>query len=239
VANEEVVRRALLGSSRRILDLAAGTGRTAEAALPLISKSGRIVCLEPSAAMRAEGERRLDDSRITWTAEYPQGTGVFDRILCGAAIWQLLPLNDTFRKLAALLAPGGALCFNIPSLYLGEADEAGGGRDPLLLELPSLLSRSPIAAAPPPEPFPSAEQLEKLLEEAGLKPEHWSFRVRVTQEAYRDWLKIPVLTNNLLVGIDPDERARAIDLAFTRVDPHSWRWEHWAGWTAWKSKPSL
>jgi hypothetical protein len=77
--------------------------------------------------------------------------------------------------------------------------------------------------------------LERLLEEAGLRAERWSFRIRLTQEAYSDWLKIPVLTNNLLGGIDPDERARAIDAAFTRIDPRSWRWERWSGWTAWKS----
>jgi hypothetical protein len=56
--------------------------------------------------------------------------------------------------------------------------------------------------------------------------------VRFTHAAYRDWLKLPVLTEWMLGDVDADERARQIDEAFSRVDPASWRWERWTGWTA-------
>ena len=230
-ANAELVREADLKPGQRVLDLGAGTGRTAEAALPFLGPRDTIVCVERSAPMRSAGERRLRDARVRWLSECPGETSAFDRILCGAAIWQMTPLDRTFRWLAGLLAPDGALTFNIPSLYLGEADEPGGGRDPLLLELPALLSRDhqvPGAWIPSHD----ADGVEALLSDAGLRPRRWTFRVRFTQDAFRDWLKLPVLTDWMMDGADVDERARHIDEAFARVDARSWRWERWTGWTA-------
>jgi hypothetical protein len=46
-------------------------------------------------------------------------------------------------------------------------------------------------------------------------------------------MKLPVLTDSLMAGVAPDDRARRLDAAFREVDPASWRWERWAGWTAW------
>jgi hypothetical protein len=67
-------------------------------------------------------------------------------------------------------------------------------------------------------------------------PERWTVRSRLTYAAYRDWLKIPVNTDAMLAGIDPDKRAALVDDAFRLVDRSSWRWERWAGWTVWKRK---
>jgi hypothetical protein len=72
-----------------------------------------------------------------------------------------------------------------------------------------------------------------MLHAAGFHAERWSVSQRLTQEAYRDWLKIPVTTDALLGDLDAGERARRIDAAFQRVDPHAWRRERWTGWTAW------
>jgi len=232
-ANEALVAHAALGPGQRVLDVGAGTGGTAELALPYLGSEGRIVCLEPAHAMRARGKRRLRDPRVTWGAGWPEPPSRFDRILCGAAIWQLLPLGETFPRLRDMLAAGGALCFSIPALYLGEPDEPGGGRDPLLLELPALLAEGRGSTAPPGEPLPDAAGIEALLCSAGFRAVGWSFRLQLTQAEYRDWLKIPVLTDHLLGDLDPEARAELIDRAFERVDRGSWRWERWRGWTAW------
>jgi hypothetical protein len=155
-------------------------------------------------------------------------------VLIGAAIWQMTPLQDTFLRAAGLIEAGGALCFNIPSLYLGLPDQPGGGSDPLLLNLPHQAARGESSAALPCEPVPSLRKIETALRSAGFRPERWSFRLRLTQSAYRDWLKIPVTTDCLLAGLDARQRARRLDEAFRQTDPTSWRWEQWTGWTAWK-----
>jgi hypothetical protein len=233
-ANAALVRNAALEPDHHILDAGAGTGRTAEAALPSLGARGRILCFEPSPAMRAAGRARIRDPRIRWVTTWPSPPRTFHRVLIGAAIWQMTPLQDTFLLAAELIQDGGALCFNIPSLYLGVPDQPGGGSDPLLLHLPHQAARGESAAALPCEPLPGPRKIEAALRAAGFRPERWSFRLRLTQSAYRDWLKIPVTTNYLLAGLNPRQRARRLDEAFRQSDPTSWRWEHWTGWTAWK-----
>src|SRR5579872_3143472 len=184
-------------------------------------------------------ERRVIDGRVRWSAILPEGTELFDRILCGAAIWQLNPLPETFGILASLLRPSAALCFNIPALYLMEPDEPGGGSDPLLLSLPALLASADGASIRQSiqchEPSTlSHRSIATWLNAAGLRAQCWSFRVRLTQDAYADWLKIPVLTDQVLGGLTPKVRAERIDEALRSVDRSSWRWERWQGWTAWK-----
>jgi SAM-dependent methyltransferase len=232
-ANTALVARAALGPGQCVLDVAAGLGGTAEAALPWLHRQGTLLCVEPAGAMRALGEARLCDRRVAWTARLPEPPARFDRVLCGAAIWQLVPLATTVMRLATLLAPGGALCFNVPSLYLGEPDAPGGGRDPYLLELPALLAGGATTDGAPAERVPDAAGFDAILEEAGLRPERTTARFRLGQAAYRDWLKIPLMTNRLLPDLDPDARARRIDEAYARVEAASWRWEAWTTWTAW------
>jgi ubiquinone/menaquinone biosynthesis C-methylase UbiE len=240
-ANTALTQHASLKPGQRVLDFAAGSGRTAEAALPYIGSQGSILCVEPAAAMREMGRQRLADPRIHWTAELPTGPS-FDRILCGAALWQLDSWEERFGEFVDLLSPGGALCFNIPALYLGQADDPGGGDDPWLVALPAALaaphqdeasisgeSKSPIE-------IPRIDQIESELKAAGLRPAHYSFRIRLTQAAYRDWLKIPVLTNRLLPGLEPQERIRQVNKAYGQVPQDSWRWERWLGWAAWKGQ---
>jgi hypothetical protein len=182
--------------------------------------------------MRDAGRRRLPQP--LWLAGWPPSGERFDRVLCGAAIWQMMPLGETFAHVAALLKPGGGFAFNLPSLYLGEADEPGGGSDPRLLELAARLAGGLIPAAAAVEALPGADAIERLLREAGLAPVRWCARSRLTQAALRDWLKIPVLTDALLDGMAADRRAALVDAAYARCDPAAWRWEAWTGWTAWR-----
>jgi ubiquinone/menaquinone biosynthesis C-methylase UbiE len=235
-ANAELIEHAQLAPDMGVLDLAAGTGRTAEAALELLGDHGKMLCVEPHAGRRTEGMRRVADRRVEWSAVLPHATESFERILCGAAIWQL-PLPETFGVLARLLRPGGALTFNIPALYLMEPDEPGGGSDPLLLSLPELLFETRDCA-----PVPAQSQaplsstcIDSWLHAAGFRAQSWSFRLRLTQDSYADWLKIPVLTDGMLGGLTPKARAQRIDAALESADRSSWKWERWRGWTAWKA----
>lgn len=228
-ANRALIAAAALRPGQRVLDMAAGTGGTAEAAL---AHGVELTCVEPANAMRQVGGGRVPQAR--WIAAWPEEGKVFDRVLCGAAIWQMLPAGQTFTRVAAVLRAGGALVFNIPSLYLGEADPPGEGRDPYLLELAGKLSggRAPQAVAA--ERVPPADEIDALLGAAGFDGARWCFRIRFTQPALRDWMKIPPLTDALLDGLSADERAARVDDAYAQCDPESWRWETWSGWTAWK-----
>ena len=235
IANAELVAHAALGEGMRVLDLAAGLGGTARAALDRIGASGRVVCFEPAAAMRETGRCLLEDRRVKWTGAWPRGAARFDRVLCGAAFWQFQMPETTLARIHRLLKPGGAFCFNIPSLYLGEPDEPGGGTDPMLYALPAAIAKGIPVRDAPASHRPDAAAIASMLAAAGFHPEEWRFRLRLTLDAYRDWLKIPPLTDHLFAGKCAAWRSRRIDSAYRALDPDSWRWERWCGWTAWKS----
>jgi SAM-dependent methyltransferase len=244
-ANDVLVREAAVGRGLRVLDFGAGSGRTASAALARLGRDGTVLCVEPAAAMRAAGRRRLRDPRVTWRHDLPDASDQlqpFDRVLAGAVIWQVDSLDDCIRRLAALIRPGGALAFDVPALYLGEPDEPGGGRDPLLLDLMASLASAPGAGRrASSDPPPAAawrhgrEDVERALARAGLRYRAWQFRHRLTQTAYARWLSIPVVTDGLFGDVDAAERARRVERALAAVDVDSFKWERWRGWTAWKS----
>jgi SAM-dependent methyltransferase len=231
-ANEALVAHAALAGDLRVLDVGAGTGRTTEAALGLLGARARVTCFEPAGVMRECGAQRVQDARVTWTENLPDE--VFDRVLCGAAIWQFDPFAAELARLATCVAAGGALSFTIPALYVGEGDEPGGGEDPLLVALYARLPHG--GAAQSFAPLPDADGVDALLANAGLRSERWSFTRRMTQPELRDWLAIPPLTDRLLGGLDADERLGILDEAYAHVDARSWRWERWHGWTAWRPR---
>jgi SAM-dependent methyltransferase len=241
-ANDVLVREAAIVPGMRVLDFGAGTGRTASAALRRLGPDGTVVCVEPAAAMRALGSRRLRDSRVTWRADLPDASRgeTFDRVLAGAVIWQLASLDEWIPQLTSLLDRGGALVFDVPALYLGEPDEPGGGSDPLLLDL---MTRLLSDNAPRESSGPSravawrhrSEDVDAALCRAGLRYRTWEFRHRLTQAAYARWLSIPVTTEGVFAGVDAAERDRRIECALAAVDVRSYKWERWRGWTAWKS----
>jgi SAM-dependent methyltransferase len=248
-ANDVLVREAAIVPGLRVLDFGAGSGRTASAVLPRLGHNGTVVCVEPAAAMRAVGSRRLRDSRVAWRADLPDASThreTFDRVLAGAVIWQLDSLEDWIPRLTSLLRAGGALVFDVPAVYLGEPDEPGGGDDPLLLDL---MARLVSENAPYSEHAPRrgsfgppasgwrhrTEDIEAALCRAGLRSRAWEFRYRLTQTEYAHWLSIPVTTAQLFAGVDAAERDRRIERALAMVDRHSFKWERWRGWTAWMS----
>jgi SAM-dependent methyltransferase len=234
VVNAALARRAALAGARAVLDVGAGIGGTTAAALDHLAAEARVCCVEPSAAMRGRGRRRVTDPRVRWTHRLPAPPATFDRVLCGASVWLLGTLDDVLPRLATLVAPGGALVFDVPAAYAGAPDRAA---DPLTA-IPAWLVRRGYAhrrgATPEPRTVPDAHAVDAILAATGLRGERWWTRVRFTQAAYRDWLKIPVVSDGMLAGRAPAARARVLDAAFAAVDPDAWRWERWVGWTAWK-----
>jgi len=231
VASAALVAQAAVLPHHRVLDVAAGIGGTAEAVLARLGSNGRVVCVEPAAAIRERGAARITDPRITWAGDLPDSR--FDRVIIGAAIWQMTPLAESLARFAARLAPGGALVFDCPAAYLGEPDGPGGGADPYLAALGGLLAVGRTLAAAEPQTLPNADGLTAMLRAVGLRVERWEHRRRMTQTEYRDWLKIPPISDRLLADLEPDRRVEQINAAFARVDVASWRWERWLGFRAW------
>lgn len=227
-ANQALASFAELDEAKNVLDFAAGLGHTAEAVLEKAPADTRVSCIEPAAAMRDAGQRRLKHARVRWAAELPE-TGSFDRIVCGAAIWLIDDWGGTLERLRALGSERALLCFTIPSLYLGVADRAGGGDDPLLTALWSELARGRAPVSELSRPPPSERELVTLLHAHGFLPVIERLEYRLTQRELRDWTKIPSVTDALFPDLDAEARDRQIDAAFARIDPSSYRFE---GWTA-------
>jgi hypothetical protein len=232
LASRELVSRAALDDCRTVVDLAAGTGRTAEAIVTELGPDATLWCVEPAAAMRSVGQTRVSDARVRWVADLDRVPTGCDRVVCSAALWAMTPVLATLKAVRHKLHRGGLFLFNVPALYLGEPDEPGDGPDPHLLELPAMLytGRAPTSDAP--VFSATASDIERWLEAASYRSERWSFRYRFTQSALRDWMKIPVLTNALLGELDADARAARIDAVSSTLDPSSFRWERWICWRA-------
>ena len=104
-----------VGAGLLALDVGAGSGRDAAW---LANLGFDVVAVEPSAGMRTMGRRLHDDAGIRWVDDRLPALDVthalglsFDVVLL-SAVWQHVNPRDrqrSFRKLAALLRPGGLL----------------------------------------------------------------------------------------------------------------------------------
>jgi ubiquinone/menaquinone biosynthesis C-methylase UbiE len=96
-----------------LLDVGAGTGRTARALLPICPFKGRIICLEPSAKMLSIG-RQLTDAGATewiraWAVPLPFAEETFD-VVVSLEILEFTPSpRGTLAGMVRVLRPGGWL----------------------------------------------------------------------------------------------------------------------------------
>jgi len=225
-ANRHLLDEAEISEASRVLDVGAGTGRTAEAILERWPRA-EVACFEPARAMRTCAERRLR-GRVR-LLDHLEGS--WDVVVCAAALWQWTPIEEAIATLAERLVPGGALVFDIPSAYLGEPDAPGDGADPSLTELlVRLAARWGGRTCTPWEPLGRTRIEAALARRFTFRS--WSWRRKLRQVELADWLAIPVLTDALAPDVDPDERARIIGEEARGLDPSSYRWEGWSGWTA-------
>ncbi|MFE7262466.1 class I SAM-dependent methyltransferase [Streptomyces sp. NPDC057592] len=102
----------------RILDIGAGTGRDAAA---LAALGHDVVAVEPTAELRAHGQRIHAGSAIDWADDLlpelalRQHPGLFDAIFA-TAVWMHLDAGErgqAMARIAALLVPGGRFFVNL------------------------------------------------------------------------------------------------------------------------------
>jgi SAM-dependent methyltransferase len=96
-----------LGPLRLVLDLAAGTGKLTR---ELVRHAGRVIAVEPSAAMLAVLRERLPEVEArAGTAEViPVADGAVDAVFVGEAFHWFRTAQAT-REIARVLVPGGGL----------------------------------------------------------------------------------------------------------------------------------
>lgn len=102
----------------RILDVGAGTGRDAAA---LAARGYRVVAAEPTAELRAHGQRIHGDRAVDWVDDaFPdlplhRHPGRFDAVFA-TAVWMHLDADERRRAMArivSLLVPGGRFFVNL------------------------------------------------------------------------------------------------------------------------------
>ncbi|MEU3772035.1 class I SAM-dependent methyltransferase [Streptomyces sp. NPDC032472] len=102
----------------RVLDVGAGTGRDAAA---LAARGHRVVAVEPTAQLRAHGQRIHAGSGIDWVdgalpdVVLGRHTGTFDAVFA-TAVWMHLDPEERGRamgRIAALLNPGARFFVNL------------------------------------------------------------------------------------------------------------------------------
>jgi SAM-dependent methyltransferase len=222
--NERLVALARLGSARRVLDLACGTGATARAALAVLPAGGEVVGVDASAAMVEVAQAVVADRRARFLVAPAAGVervveGPFDRVLSNAAFGQFPDLRPVVAAVARLLAPGGLFVFNLPGEQLagGGGGEGGGGPHPFQVALARAVGRGRRTTAPAPieEPF-----LVELLAEAGLDlvgRERFVYRGR--QGELVELMEIPAMIARAAPDATPAGRAAAVAAAKKEIDP--------------------
>jgi ubiquinone/menaquinone biosynthesis C-methylase UbiE len=113
-----LVRLARIGEGQRVLDVATGTGASAEAALHSVGPSGHVTAVDKSSAMVREAQKRLGkfpnvtvELQDAEALQYPEGA--FDAVLC---CMSLHVFTDRHRPMLAMhraLREGGWLAVSV------------------------------------------------------------------------------------------------------------------------------
>jgi demethylmenaquinone methyltransferase/2-methoxy-6-polyprenyl-1,4-benzoquinol methylase len=105
------LKRCGLRRGMTVLDVAAGTGLTARAAVGLTGDARNVVALDPSREMLRRARRTAGLSLVQATGErLPCRTGEFDFLSMGYALRHLSDLHLAFSEFLRVLKPAGTLC---------------------------------------------------------------------------------------------------------------------------------
>lgn len=203
-SNRRLAELAQLRRGMRVLDLGAGTGLTARAALEQVETGLSLHLLDRSAASIAEARSHLGSQAATYhVADASAAAEVvgqkLDRVLCNLALWYFTEPERVLRTLRSAMKPTGRLCFTL----LGSYFNTGGGVVSPHWALVKLLHQRGDLARPLPEieRLPNQRSIEGTLHNCGFKPFHYEVQEIVSTAAQTepgadlyDWLRLfPVL----------------------------------------------
>lgn len=191
-AVDHIVHALGIGPDRRVLDLAAGTGKLTRA---LVATGAAVVASEPSPAMQVTFASILPHTpQVRATAEHlPFADDTFDAITVAQAFhWFDAPV--ALAGCARILRPGGGL-----ALVWNERDES----DPLVAEL-TRISRWDVH-----QPYPVGRDFGVLIDASGAFGPVGRTRFPFTQELDREAF-VEQVASRSYVAVLPDDRRRSL-----------------------------
>jgi SAM-dependent methyltransferase len=219
---------------RAVVDLGCGTGATTAEVLKVVGPATRVIAIDASAAMLAEGRSAIDDPRVEWVqgrleavGQLVEGASV-DCVVSNSAVGHG-EMVATFRGVRRILRPGGCFAFNIPRqfLVLPYTDDELNPAAPSISELLRAFAvvdhnHTPAKRRAPAGSVVGApwrpEQVARLVTEAGLVMRmSEERRYPDSLERQRGRLSVPIFTD-WLSDLTYDQRMDALAKAYERAD---------------------
>ncbi|MEM1203476.1 MAG: class I SAM-dependent methyltransferase [Acidobacteriota bacterium] len=218
--NARLARLADLATARRVLDLACGTGATAQACLRHLPWNGEVVGVDVSEEMVGVARTEVDDPRASFRVARASRIeevvrGPFDRAVCNTAFWQFPDPGLVLGVLGRLLSPGALLVWNVPvERMVGEPARA----HPFQVALARAIEARAGSFTSSP-PVLTGATLEAWIEGAGfdlVDTERYVYSAR--QEELVELMRIPAMIGSVALDLSPEERQGVIDLAAEWID---------------------
>jgi ubiquinone/menaquinone biosynthesis C-methylase UbiE len=172
-SNQRLAESAELRPGLAVLDLAAGTGLTAQAALSTVPEGLQLTLIDASPSMIAVAKEELGDRVQAYYAADAADVAALvphkvDRVLCNLSIWYFKSPEGVMRELRKVLKPTGRLCFTLSGTYF---NTGGGVVSPQWAFMRVLKAKGLIPRGlPEVERLPNQRSIEGTLHGAGFKP---------------------------------------------------------------------
>jgi ubiquinone/menaquinone biosynthesis C-methylase UbiE len=216
-----------------VLDLACGTGIVTEQLVARLMAKSTVVGIDFSTAMLAIAKRKLPDAtfyeaRAEHIAQILSSASV-DIAVCNSAFWQM-QARPVLEGLNQVLKPGGRFLFNLP--MQSDSDER---TSPNLEKIMQRIAQEEYDYVPHQRPLHNAnsggrrqwapmygtlEDVIAFLEDMPLSVRSYQTTVEIehtAQDSYA-FLRIPIMSDFLLAGLDYPTRMEILERAYQRFD---------------------